>query len=531
MPLSEAKALVKRSHSAPHASRSNAVQEEKSARLNLFLHEPQKDQLALEALADSLELFSPIIGLQQAHQPDCIFLDITGLAHLFRGEEQLAMQVLQHGRSRGYLMRVAIADTQGLAWGAARFLVSSEAQPTVIPIQDSQIMHSLPIRALRLSEANATTLLQLGVSNIGQLSKLPRRDLAARFGKEVCQRLDQMTAVLEEPIIARHKPPVFHSRKMLDFPTSDLETVNVIIQQLTTQLCSQLAAKQQGALEWTVKMHCQTKRLPLQFCVRLFQPTATAEHVMQLVAMQLEQVLKPQGPSRSENPALPRSSQPKRRKRRRWVTLLDGQKMEICEISVGVTCCVLLTQRQRHLFDENPRLNHQELAQLINRLASRLGTDHVVYPTLRRQAQPEHAFHFHPLIHPGKRRGRTSRYLNRQAHVLSRPTHLYSPPLLLEATPAAPPSSLAARSRTLKPPSHITFVSNAEGQPSTVAPHPSSAIRQRIVQSWGPERIETGWWRGPTTRRDYWRVETCSHQHFWIFRDLKNGCWFMHGAF
>ena len=252
---------------------------------------------------------------------------------------------------------------------------------------------------------------------------------------------------------------------------------------------------------------------------------------MQLVTMQLEQVLKPQRPKPAGNSDLARSGQRKPRKRRRWVTLLDGQKMEISEISVGVTCCVLLTQRQRHLFDENPRLDRQELAQLINRLASRLGTDHVVYPTIRRQAQPEHAFQFHPLIHPGKRRGRANGQPARQSHVLSRPIHLYAPPILLEATPVAPSASLATRSRTIKPPNQITFKSDAEGQPSNVTNHSSAANRQRIVHSWGPERIETGWWRGPTTRRDYWRVETCSHQHFWIFRDLKNGRWFMHGAF
>ena len=31
---------------------------------------------------------------------------------------------------------------------------------------------------------------------------------------------------------------------------------------------------------------------------------------------------------------------------------------------------------------------------------------------------------------------------------------------------------------------------------------------QRIVRTWGPERIQTGWWRGPWVRRDYFRVET-----------------------
>lgn len=54
---------------------------------------------------------------------------------------------------------------------------------------------------------------------------------------------------------------------------------------------------------------------------------------------------------------------------------------------------------------------------------------------------------------------------------------------------------------------------------------------QKIIASWGPERIETGWWRGLTVCRDYWRVETETHQHLWVYRDLRSGDWFLHGEF
>jgi len=53
----------------------------------------------------------------------------------------------------------------------------------------------------------------------------------------------------------------------------------------------------------------------------------------------------------------------------------------------------------------------------------------------------------------------------------------------------------------------------------------------RVVQSHGPERIETAWWRGPTVRRDYYIVETESGERFWLFRRLKDGGWFLHGMF
>jgi protein ImuB len=53
----------------------------------------------------------------------------------------------------------------------------------------------------------------------------------------------------------------------------------------------------------------------------------------------------------------------------------------------------------------------------------------------------------------------------------------------------------------------------------------------RIAHHWGPERIETGWWRSGSARRDYYRVETTTGQRLWLFRRLRDGRWFFSGCF
>jgi protein ImuB len=75
--------------------------------------------------------------------------------------------------------------------------------------------------------------------------------------------------------------------------------------------------------------------------------------------------------------------------------------------------------------------------------------------------------------------------------------------------------------------------------------------RYLVAYAWGPERIETGWWRGADAnqnppaepgakggksngafvRRDYYRVETTEGARFWIFRRLGDREWFLHGRF
>ena len=52
-----------------------------------------------------------------------------------------------------------------------------------------------------------------------------------------------------------------------------------------------------------------------------------------------------------------------------------------------------------------------------------------------------------------------------------------------------------------------------------------------ITHSWGPERIETGWWRGQDVRRDYYVVATDAGTRLWIFRRRDDERWFLHGSF
>ena len=53
----------------------------------------------------------------------------------------------------------------------------------------------------------------------------------------------------------------------------------------------------------------------------------------------------------------------------------------------------------------------------------------------------------------------------------------------------------------------------------------------RVARWWGPERIETGWWRGEDIHRDYYVVMTDQGSRFWMFRRRDDGSWFLHGCF
>ncbi len=155
------------------------------------------------------------------------------------------------------------------------------------------------------------------------------------------------------------------------------------------------------------------------------------------------------------------------------------------------------------LFDpggNGPGPRHErQLTTLVERLSSRLGRAAVVGVRLRPEAQPELSWHYDPLVETGRRRHARKAL---PAELPPRPLRLLPRPLPLAATSDGPPLRF-----------HIT------GQ------------QHHVAQAWGPERIETGWWRGRPVGRDYFRVETTAGRRFWLFRRLRDGKWFLHGTF
>lgn len=559
MPISEAKSLLRH-----------------GGEFHVFEHDPDADAEAIEGLADSLENFSPIVGSEsvdeaeykRGRRPHALLLDVTGLAHLFGDEHQLARQLLQHCDKLGYLPRVAIADTVGIAWATAHYFAghyfAQHQQPAVLPPGDQETWKQFPVASLRLPATITDTLAQLGIGNIGQLQRLPRNDLAMRFGDTIHRRLDQLMGTIEEPVIARRKPAEFISNELLEYPTHHRETIEVITARLVTQLCEQMRVRQQGALQWIVQLACQAGP-PLQFHVNLFQPTATTAQVMPLMEMQLEQVLSPHTKKvRKKKRATAKKPIVKRTEKQGAQKAADSKHLtstasetkdqsspsshdgptislesqqfhryttiQVNEITVSVTSSVLLAQQQRQLFDENPRLDRQSLAHLINRLANRLGTQNVVYPALQSGAQPEYSFRLRPLVDPSRKRRRRKTKSSQQSHVRARPLRLFHPPLALKQASllTTGTSTTNATNTSVRYPSDSPALLCLESSQSSGQQYSPA---QKIVASWGPERIETGWWRGRTVCRDYWRVETETQQQFWVYRNLRNGNWFLHGEF
>jgi protein ImuB len=175
------------------------------------------------------------------------------------------------------------------------------------------------------------------------------------------------------------------------------------------------------------------------------------------------------------------------------------------------------------------------LAALVERLSSRLGPAAVLGVRLRPEAQPELAWRYGPLV--GKRRRNVAGTRRVPAPHTACAGYIELPPRPLRLLPRPVPLVIVGALRCVPLPKptgcNPWACEAANGQAALLPPRcfRLDGREHRIARHWGPERIETGWWRGRAVGRDYFRVETAAGCRYWLFRRLRDGKWFLHGVF
>ncbi len=520
-------------------------------------YDPVADREALETLAAGCGRFSPVVGLEDAERPECLLLDVGAVGHLFGGEAVLVQRIVDDFRRRKLRVHVAVADTLGAAWAVARGFSGPDGVPLLArwassaltdrtasgeavaheklldglePLVRDPFSHwaivpsgktvealaALPIDALRLPPEAVALLGGLGIHEIGQLMALPRDALASRFGADVLRRLNQAQGQTEEPIKTYRPPAAAAAEHVFDYPTAHRAALETNLRRLVEQLTDELARQQQGVThlrcEFTLERglsrfsRSENGTVPLSISrveVSLYQASVSVKDLFELTWMQVEKRL---------------FSSP------------------VATIRLEAVGTAPLEYRQQELFARTPHEDVRRLGRLISRLTARLGRTAVLGVRLVADAQPELAYRYRPLVDrrrdrrrragvmpagclaiparsrragiamPGATAGRSSQSL------LGKPAVAHPRPLLLSARPI---------------PLRLTS-SGAGGSPLRFQEHGRS---HRVTAAWGPERIETGWWRGRSIGRDYYRVETSQGRRLWLFRRLGDGKWFLHGRF
>jgi len=433
--------------------------------------EPEQDARALDALAEWCVRFSPAVAVDP---PDGLFLDVTGLAHLWGGEAALMADFRGRMEKAGLDLRLALADTPGAAWALAHF----GADGTVAsPGDQAGWLAPLPPAALRLDPAVAAQVERLGLRVLAQLFPLPRAPFARRFGAAALARLDQALGRAPEALCFRRPPTPWFARLAFAEPISQPEDLARVAADISAVLCARLQAAGRGARRFELAFH------------RLDGWAQAREVGLSRAACE---------PSRLARLFLP--------------------KLETVDPGFGIEAATLAAREveplapRQGLLGAEAEAAAEDLAPLVDRLANRLGEDRVWTAAAFESHVPELSCARRPPLAPSTALGPGPGW-DPEA---PRPLRLFRRPHPIEAmapVPDDPPVQFRWRGQ-------LHRIRRAEGP-------------ERVAEEWWKRPIEAV---GPARVRDYYRLEDQEGRRFWVFRaglyePGPPAKWWLHGVF
>lgn len=435
------------------------------------------DRHWLKRLAERCIGWSPLVTIAP---PDGITLDIAGSEHLFGGEAGLVAQAEEAFAALGMTVRMAVASTAQGAQALARH--------APLPIKDErQALRALPVLALGLDEDASVALRRAGLKTIGDITSRPAASIAARFGAEAVTALRRLMGDEHAPIDPLAHPAPLHFERRFAEPVALQATIAACFLDLLRAAAGTLEERGLGGR---------------RFVLTLFRSDG-ARH-----RLAIETGL----PTRDPAPVLRLFDE-------RIATLADP-----LDPGFGYDRITLFLPATEPLGASQPALDGSEqdtsaLADLIDRLSTRLGPASLCRLALRDSHIPEQAQLALPAIHA---RAPVRWPTPPAGEPPMRPLFLFDPPQPVEViaeVPDGPPHRFRWK-RTLH--------------------------EVRLFE--GPERIASEWWRrkggespgkGGLTR-DYYRIEDARGRRYWIFRhglyeekpDRREGPkWYLHGLF
>jgi len=218
---------------------------------------------------------------------DGLWLDLTGVAHLFGGEERMCARILAFCRRLGFTARIAVAGTAGAAHALARF--GAAALTLCPPGREADSLAAMPLAALRLDEAVLSRARRLGLERVGELIAMPRAPLQRRFGADLLIRLDQALGRAAEPLdpIVPEEPPAVLLR--FQEPIATAEAIAEAAGEAVRRLIPDLAQAGLGVRR-LVLICDRVDNLEQSLLVSLAKATRDGAHLAKLICAKIEKI-------------------------------------------------------------------------------------------------------------------------------------------------------------------------------------------------------------------------------------------------
>jgi len=228
---------------------------------------------ALEAVASWACQFTAKVSLEP---PQGVLLEVEGSLRLFGGAARLMARLHGGVADLGFEALLAAGPTARAALWLAR--------------GGGETLQALPIGAIDPGPEALALLRRIGVCTLGELMRLPRAGVAARFGQGLLRDLDRALGQAPEPRVFFQPPERFSMLLELPAPVMEAERVLFAARRLLLQLEGFLAARQAGVRGFTL---CLSHRdgQPTLIEIGSATPHRDTEHWQRLLRERLEAIV------------------------------------------------------------------------------------------------------------------------------------------------------------------------------------------------------------------------------------------------
>jgi protein ImuB len=290
-----------------------------------------------------------------------------------------------------------------------------------------------------------------GLRCVGELLALPAASIAQRFGPDASRYLQRLRGAAPEPLRCVQAPAQFDSRCEFPDAITDATALLFSLQRLLAGLQGYLRARDRAVQRYTLRLEHQRGTVT-RLAIGLARPSRDAAQLLVLARERLAATA--------------------------LTAPVHGLGVEAHELLHPLLL-------QNDLFSGAAQQSEQ-LQQVLDRLAARLGASAVQALSSADEHRPERAWRMH-------------------AAQLTAPT----------VTAVGPASTHQG-------------ISAVPGRPCWLLPEPRRIDTPRELLA-GPERIESGWWDGADMARDYYLARGAHGAQLWVFQDLRGGGWHLHG--
>jgi len=453
------------------------------------------DLALLENIADWCDRFTPLAATDP---PDGLFLDITGVAHLFGSEAAMLNHMREKIAAQGFTVQAAIAGTSLAARALARYANGTIA----LPGEEAINLAPLPIAALDCGEDKLRALKRAGLKTIAQVADRGRAELAARLGAGFLTRLNVMLGAEEKPMTPRRPLPDLRAEQRFAEPVVTQEIISKSLHTLAIALSEILEREGQG-LRLLEAVFFRADGKVDRIAIKTGAPLRNPDVMLRLLNQRLDALADP---------------------------LDAGFGFDLIRLQA---CLAEKTHAAEASFDSNENARWQ-IAFLLDRLSARFGEHRVQ----RFVSQDTHIPEAQSVAIPAQDRDFDGVWTAKRRDI--------DPPLR--------PLRLLQKPEEI----HSVMASVPDGPPAFFQ---WRQCRHDVIRAEGPERIALEWWKEnlhqrlvPSSEqkrriklgvaakpvppsRDYFRIETRQGLRFWLYRDGQyrhNGLaprWYMHGVF